>query len=252
MNSEREKTMRTGDLFAQPAPSRLSFDIEIADIIELAPGDDLDAHGPFKISCAAAIDERGVVKHWYAKDACGTPGGSLDAAGARAVLAHLREAQKRGAMVCAWNGLSFDLRWLGAAANDVALAREVALELYDPMFQFFILRGFPIGLAAVADGLGIVETKLMHGADAPKEWARGNHQLVLDYVAGDCRLTDGVVARILERGEIRWRTKKGSVSSEPLRRLLRVKELLSAPDPDTSWMREPIPRSKFTGWLTAN
>ena len=86
---------------------------------------------------------------------------------AHTFLRRFAQEQKRGAMVSAWNGLSFDLRWLGAAANDVALAREVALELYDPMFQFFILRGFPIGLAAVADGLGIVETKLMHGADAP-------------------------------------------------------------------------------------
>jgi hypothetical protein len=233
----------------EKAPARVSFDIEIANEIDLKPGEDLDQHGPFDISCAAAITDRGEVKHWYAKDAAGAVQRSLDAAGARAVLAHLRGEQRRGAMICAWNGLSFDLRWLGHAAHDLPLAREVALDLYDPMFQFFVLRGFPVGLASVAAGLGIAEKKLMHGADAPKEWARGNHQAVLDYVAGDCSLTDGVISRILDQGEIRWRTKKGTISAERIKKLLRVRELLGAPLPDTSWMSDPLPRAKFTRWL---
>jgi hypothetical protein len=237
-----------GSLFAG-ASARISFDIEIADEIDLKPGEDLDQYGPFKISCAAAITERGELTHWYAKDSAGVVQRALDAHGARAVLLHLREAQRAGAMVCAWNGLSFDLRWLGHAADDRKLAREIALDLFDPMFQFFVLRGFPVGLASVAAGLGIEEKKLMHGADAPKEWARGNHQAVLDYVAGDCRLTDSVIARIIDKGEIRWRTKKGSVSSEPMPKLLAVRELLNAPLPDTSWMSEPMPRVKFTRWL---
>ena len=33
---------------------RVSFDIEIANIFELKPGEDLDQYGPFDISCAAA------------------------------------------------------------------------------------------------------------------------------------------------------------------------------------------------------
>ncbi|MBK8177567.1 MAG: hypothetical protein IPK67_01390 [Planctomycetes bacterium] len=229
--------------------ARLAFDIELADVIELAPGDDLDRHGPFKIACAAAVDERGLVRHWHGSVTRGQPGGHLDAAGAKEVLLHLRAAQRAGAMVTAWNGLSFDLRWLGHAAGDLGLAREVARELFDPMFQFFVLKGYPVGLAAVADGMGIAEKKSMHGEDAPKEWARGNHQAVLDYVAGDCRLTDAVVARILETGEIRWRTKKGTLSREALRRLLPVRDLLHAPEPDVSWMTTPLPRSKFTAWL---
>jgi hypothetical protein len=28
-----------------------------------------------------------------------------------------------------------------------------------------------------------------------------------------------------------------------------VRELLHAPEPDTSWMDAPLPRSKFTQWL---
>jgi hypothetical protein len=238
------------EMFAfEAGPTRLSFDIEIANEIELKPGQDLEQYGPFDISCAAAIDDRANVRHWYGKEDDGRPRRALDAAGAHAVLEHLREEQRRGVMVCAWNGLSFDLRWLGHAADAMPLAREVALDLHDPMFQFFVQRGFPIALASVADGLGLQQKKLMNGADAPKEWARGNHQLVLDYVAGDCRITEHVVARVLALREIRWRTKKGTLSSEPMRALRRVRELLDAPLPDTSWMSEPIPRAKFTRWL---
>src|SRR6185295_10614480 len=141
-------------LFDSPR-ARVSFDIEIADQIELRAGEDLDQYGPFKISCTAAITDRGELKHWYARDSGGVVQQALDAGGAREVLLHLRNAQLSGAMVCAWNGLSFDLRWLGHAANDRELAREIALDLFDPMFQFFVLRGFPIGLASVADGLGL-------------------------------------------------------------------------------------------------
>ena len=58
------------------------------------------------------------------------------------------------------------------------------------------------------------------------------------------------VAKITALGELRWRTKLGKLSSEPMRPLRPVRELLNAPEPDTSWMREPIPRAKFCGWLT--
>ena len=229
--------------------TRVSFDIEIADVFELAPGEDLDAHGPFDISCAAAIDEAGEVRHWVSPGEDGRPAHHLDAGTAREMLTFLRAKQRAGSRVFAWNGLSFDLRWLGVAADDVALAAEIALDLYDPMFQFFVQRGFPVALAKVAEGLGIEEKKLMGGADAPVEWARGNHQLVLDYVAGDCRITDQVVAQIEKRGELRWRTRRGTLSHEPMPELRRVRDLLDAPEPDTSWMDAPMPRTKFTGWL---
>jgi hypothetical protein len=235
----------------EAAPARLSFDIEIADEIDLAPGDDLDRHGPFQIACAAALSDRGELRHWYARDAAGTPQRALDAQLAREMLLFLREAQEAKTWVCAWNGLSFDLRWLGHAADDLPLAREIALDLIDPMFQFFVQRGFPVGLQAVASGMGIAEKKLMDGADAPRQWALGKHDEVLAYVAGDCSITEQVVAAILAAGRIVWRTKKGTLSSEAMPQLRRVRELLDAPLPDIAWMSDPLPRSKFTAWLTS-
>ena len=228
---------------------RVSFDIEIANVFELGPGEDLDEYGPFDISCAAAADDRGEVVHWTSTAPDGSFANHLDVTTAHEMLSWLREEQLSGARLFAWNGLSFDLRWIGVAAQDVDLAAEVALDLYDPMFQFFVQRGFPVGLAKVAGGLGVSETKLMDGADAPVQWAQGNHQLVLDYVAGDCRITDAVVARIEETGGVTWRTSRGTLSTEPMPQLKQIRALLDAPEPDTSWMDAPLPRSKFTSWL---
>jgi hypothetical protein len=231
------------------AAPRFAFDIEIADIVELAPGEDLDRHGPFRIACAADCDRQGEVRHWYSRDADGGPADAMSPEAALECLRWLREQQLSGARLCAWNGLSFDLRWLGEAALDLPLAAEVALDLVDPMFQFFVQRGFPVGLAAVAEGLGVEETKLMSGADAPVEWARGDRQRVLDYVAGDCRITSLVVDRIAATRAIRWRTRRGTISSEPMPELRPVRELLDVPEPDTSWMDAPIPRAKFLHWI---
>jgi len=228
---------------------RVSFDIEISNIFELKPGEDLDQYGPFDISCAAAADDHDEVIHWTSLAPNGSYADHLDPATAHEMLAWLREEQLSGSRLFAWNGLSFDLRWIGVAAEDVDLAAEVALDLYDPMFQFFCQRGFPVGLAKVAAGLGVEETKLMNGADAPKQWADGNHELVLDYVAGDCRITEAVVARIEETGGVTWRTSRGTLSTEPMPKLKQIRELLDAPEPDTSWMDAPLPRSKFTSWL---
>ena len=247
---QHEQPSLFSDLPSTPAKAlRVAFDIETANLIDLAPGQDLDSAGPLDISCAAAVTDSGALRHWYMKDERGAPHGTLDASTAREMLAWLREQQLGGAKVCAWNGLSFDLRWIAHAAGDRKLAAEVALDLYDPMFQFVCQRGFPIGLASVGEALGIGEKKLMSGADAPREWAQGDRRKVLDYVAGDCRITEAIVARIEELREVRWKTKKGTISRESFPRLLKVRECLALPLPDTSWMSEPISRSKFHAWL---
>jgi hypothetical protein len=226
----------------------LSFDIEIANVFTLAPGEDLERHAPFDISVAAVAHEGGTLRHWHRTDGHGRPTGTLDVRLAREVLHYLREAQLAGTRVCAWNGLSFDLRWLGHVAQDPELASEVAQDLYDPMFQFAMRRGFPIGLAAAADGFGIAQTKTMAAERAPVEWANGNHQLVLDYVAGDCTLTNQVVSAIDRTRSIRWRTKRGDIKSEPLPSLRPVREVAQDPPPDQSWMSDPKPMSSYWAW----
>lgn len=227
----------------------MSVDIEIADIFEVPEGGDLDQFAPFHISVAAIAVPGGEEKLWFSRNPDGTIADHLNQTDALDLLHFLRDAQEDHRLF-AWNGLSFDLKWIGYAAGDIELARDVALQMYDPMFQFFMARGFPVALAKVAEAMGIKQEKLMNGADAPGEWLAGNHSQVMDYVIGDCQITNAVVQAIQTEGCIRWRTQRGKLSAEPMPVLLPVSHLFGGKLPDQNWMDAPIPVEKFTGWLT--
>jgi hypothetical protein len=227
----------------------VSFDIEISDVFELAPGEDLDSYGPFSISVASTVVHGGEEKLWYCDDDGGQPALAITAARARELLEYLDAKQRSGAMVCAWNGLGFDLRWIGHAAGDMELAARVALASYDPMFQFFTRRGFPVGLAKVAAAMGVTQTKLMDGSDAPKRWREGRFREVMDYVLGDSQMTNQVIAEIARRKSVSWVTARGTVGTEAMPRLMTVAEVIHEPEPDQSWMDKPLSRSKFFGWI---
>ena len=147
----------------------LSFDIEISDVFELGKYEDIEKYAPFHISVAATAIHNGEERIWYSEDADGSPALSVTQQRAHELLEYLDEMQQAGFMVCAWNGLNFDLKWIGHQAEDMALAARIALKSYDPMFQFFNQAGFPVGLAQVAQAMGISQEKLMDGADAPKQ-----------------------------------------------------------------------------------
>ncbi len=227
----------------------LSFDIEISDVFDLRPGEDINKYAPFHLAVASTAIVGGEERLWYSADEDGTPLTSMTRQRAGELLAYLQERQAQGDMVCAWNGLSFDLRWIGHVAGDLALAARVALKSYDPMFQFFNQRGFPIGLAAVGEAMGIEQRKSMTGADAPRLWQAGQHQAVMDYVLGDSRLTNEIVLAIMKRREIRWTTKKGVVRNERIDQLETVETVLHKPEPDQSWMDTPMPRRRFHAWF---
>ena len=231
----------------------LSVDIEISDEFELRPGEDLLDHAPFHISVAATAGSEGSHTLWHSAGADGRPALQMDQDKARELLAFLAAKQREGWQLFAWNGLSFDLRWIGYNAGDMESAAKVALGMYDPMFQFFNQRGFPVGLAAVGEAMGVGQAKLMNSADAPREWRKGNHQKVMEYVVGDCQITNQIVAAIASQGRVSWRTRAGTLSSEPMPRLKTVAEVLREPEPDQSWMKGPgLRRSKFTEWLPAH
>ena len=230
----------------------LSFDIEISDVFDLQENEDLERYAPFNLSVASTVIHGGEERLWYSQGKDGQPLLNMTRAKARELLHYLRDMQKNGYHLCAWNGLGFDLRWIGHIAKDPCLAAKVALNLYDPMFQFFNQRGFPVSLAAVGQAMNIPQRKTMSAADAPKKWRDGNHQVVMDYVLGDSRMTNQIIAAIIERQGILWVTKKGIVNNEPMPCLKTVEEILRDPEPDQSWMSTPIPRSKFHNWLSVS
>ncbi len=227
----------------------LSFDIEISDVFELRKYEDMDKYAPFHISVAATAIHKGEERVWYSEGQDGHPALNLSQQRAHELLEYLDEMQQMGFMVCAWNGLSFDLKWIGHQANDMAFAGRIALKSYDPMFQFFNQAGFPVSLANVAEAMSITQRKLMGGADAPKEWRAGNHQKVMDYCLGDCQMTNLIILAIQKARETRWVTSRGSISSKPMRRFKTVEEVTQDPEPDQSWMDTPMPKMKFYEWV---
>ena len=227
----------------------LSFDIEISDVFELGRYEDIELYAPFHIAVAATSVHGGEERMWYSEGEAGGPALNLTPQRARELLEYLDEMQHQGFTVCAWNGLGFDLKWLGHQAEDLGLAARVALKSYDPMFQFFNVAGFPVGLAKVAQAMGVSQAKIMEGADAPKQWRAGNHQQVMEYCLGDCQITNLVVVAIHAARRIRWVTGRGGISSKPIARLKSVEEVIRDPPPDQSWMDRPLPRSKFYDWV---
>jgi hypothetical protein len=227
----------------------LGFDIETSNVFDLLPGEDIDNHAPFDVAVAATQIHGGENRLWFSRDADGRPCVNLDRRHAQELLEYLEQMQRAGYAICAWKGLGFDLQWIARAANNVATASRVARGMYDPMYQFFKLKGFPIGLDAVAGGMRIGMNKTMDAADAPREWRTGNHRRVCDYVLGDARMTNEIVSAIIRRHEITWITQRGKRSTVPVPRMRTVEDCMRDPMPDQSWMSSPVPQEKFTHWL---
>lgn len=227
----------------------LSVDIEISNIFELKQHEDIEKYAPFNISVAATAIRGGEERAWYSKDEEGRPALNLTQQQAHELLEYLQDMQQRDFMVCAWNGLGFDLKWIGYNAKNMKLAAEIVLNSYDPMFQFFNQRGFPVSLAKVAEGLGIKQTKLMNGADAPKEWAKGNHEAVMEYCLGDCQMTNMIISEIVTKKCVNWITANGMNKSEPMPLLKSVRQVIDEPIADQSWMDNPPSKSKFHEWV---
>ena len=101
----------------------LSFDVEISDIFELRKHEDMEKYAPFHISVGATAIHNGEERVWYSDDDEGCPALNLTRERAHELLEYLDEMQQKGFGACAWNGLGFDLKWLGHQADDMAFAR---------------------------------------------------------------------------------------------------------------------------------
>jgi hypothetical protein len=228
-----------------------ALDIETAKDV---PGDDFDwkPHRPLGISCAAVLrcdDEKALLFH--GETAGGTPAERMSQAEASCVVRELAKLVADGYTLLTWNGLGFDFDVLGEESGLLDECRELALDHVDMMFHVFCDRGFPVALDKAAQGLDIPGKPAgMSGWLAPKLWAQGRFQDVLDYVAQDVRIALEVARASEERGRFDWITRRGTSSSMNLRRgWLTAREALRLPAPDTSWMSSPIPRDQFTQWL---
>jgi hypothetical protein len=170
---------------------------------------------------------------------------------AAALVRYLEDQVAHGYTILTWNGLGFDFDVLAEESGLLECCRELAANHVDMMFHVFCQLGHGVGLDAAARAMGVAgKTKGMTGELAPVLWARGEREKVLRYVAQDVRTTLDLARACEGCGELRWVSRSGMRRSMPLAQgWLVASEARELPLPDTSWMTDPWPRERFTGWM---
>lgn len=225
----------------------LAFDIETAAILPDGVTD-LMAHRPLGVICVAV-------------QATGERPGTWDArAGGRdrmmpdqlcEVIGYIRQRVADGYTLLTWNGCGFDLDILAEEACNHEHCCALCWDHVDPMFHVFCEKGFPVGLDRAAMGQEVQgKPPGMTGGMAPKLWAAGRYDEVLNYVCHDVRIVLEVTEASESSRQFYWVTQRGKLSSMPLARGWHdVRSAAQLPEPDTSWMDNPMPRSRFTAWM---
>lgn len=229
----------------------LVFDIETAAEIP-GSGSDWRQHRPLGITCAAALplDAENPVL-FYAKKEDGMQANRMSRDQAQEFVDYLGQMVAEGYTLLTWNGLGFDFAVLAEESGDINSCKELALNHVDVMFHVFCQLGHPVALDMAAQALGVPgKIPGMSGALAPKLWAEGRYQEVLDYVAQDVITAMQIAQKCEEQGDFKWKTRKGTIGQMPLKQgWLNVQDALQLPEPDTSWMSNPISRTQFTAWI---
>lgn len=228
-----------------------AFDIEISKVLPDSSRD-WHRHRPFGISCAATLragDPEPVL--WYDGMHSGGAyfGSSMNREQVGQLVDYLLEVVDDGFVPLTWNGLSFDFSVLAEESGRFDDCVRLALNHVDMMYQFFCIKGFPVSLAAVCEGMGLPGKEGgLTGADAPVLWQKGQYQKVLDYVAGDVDRPLKIAEKVNLLKTLYWVTKRGSRSSVPIQKWLLVTAAMDLPEPDTSWMSKAMSRRQFFAW----
>lgn len=234
----------------------LAFDIETAKVL---PEDveDIKAHRPLGITCAAAWGsdwQRPQLWYGIQGNITNAMAPQMDRNEIERMIGDLLYWCGIGGdyTLVSWNGLGFDLDIMAEESGLQYECQTLARSHIDMMFHIYRLRGYPVSLAAVGEGMNIAQQKSteISGKSAPELWRDGAHQAVLDYCAQDVRATLEIAETCERMQEIRWWSKRGNQQWINLPDgWLTVREAMKLPDPDQSWMETPIPITQFTGWL---
>ncbi len=229
----------------------LAWDIEIFN--EIPEGTtDWKALMPLGISCAATLlSDEPEPKLWHAADKS-RPMNPDELGDLVNYLACHSVGMLADYTIVTHNGTSFDWHVLAMESQLVAECKDLAMNSIDSMFHFFCIKGYPIGLDAVAKGCGLPgKTEGMDGAKAPQMWQAGEYDKVLEYVGQDVITTLKVAQTVERQRGFSWTAKSGRTNFVHIPGWRTVAEALTLPEPDTSWMSDPWPRSMFTEWMNA-
>ena len=136
------------ELFADPQPRFLAFDLEISKSIE--DFSQWKAHRPLGISCAATLLEGEPPRVWFSREPDQRIARHMNRDDLTVLVHYLEEAARQGSQILTWNGLGFDFDVLAEESESWSACRELALSHIDMMFHFFCLQGYPLGLDTVS------------------------------------------------------------------------------------------------------
>lgn len=219
----------------------LAFDIETAK--EWPDGRDWRPYRPLGISCAATLPaDTAVPRLWHGVTSDGLPGDRMTRQDVAQLVAHLAAMVGQGYAILTWNGLGFDFDVLAEESGMARECKDLALGHVDLMFHVFCELGYPVALASAAQGVNLPgKPPGMSGWMAPRIWAEGKRQQVLDYVVQDVRTALDLATLCERQGCFRWITRRGAPKQIPLPRgWLEVRAATELPEPDTSWMSRPL------------
>jgi hypothetical protein len=167
------------------------------------------------------------------------------------LVEYLATQVEHGYTIVTWNGVGFDFDILAEESGMLEECRILTVGHVDMMFHVLCKLGYGVGLDAAARGMGIKgKPEGMNGAVAPVLWAEGQREEVLQYVSQDVRTTLDLVTACEASGTMRWIARSGKARKMALPKgWLAVDQAEKLPQPNTSWMSDPWPRTKFTGWM---
>jgi hypothetical protein len=232
----------------------VAFDLEI--VKEIPDGVEWRDIRPLGISCMSFLPSDQILSSLkFHSDSMDSPiSGAMSSEELAPTISWMLDLVDDGYRLVTWNGLGFDFDVLAEESGMYEECKQLALSHVDMMFHFFCLKGFPVGLDAVARGLGFGGKMAgMTGALAPALWASPNlsdRLKVLRYVHQDAVSTLEIYERTAEMKKVNWITQKGKLSTCWLMDGWKtVKECLEIPLPDTSWMDNPMKREDFYSWI---
>lgn len=229
----------------------VAFDIETAKILPQHVSD-LKEHRPLGVACAATLaGEEPEPRLWHAPFREDASPGPMNREQLAELVRFLETAVEQGATILTWNGVGFDFDILAEESGMIDECRRLARAHVDMMFHAFCELGYPIALDSAAQAMRL-PGKSAEVAQwmAPKLWAEGETQKVLEYVAQDARATLQLALACEKQRSLHWTARSGRRRSMPLAAgWLTVDAALRLPPPDTSWMSSPLSRTRFTGWL---
>jgi hypothetical protein len=228
----------------------VAFDIEIAR--SLPDGvEDWSNYRPLGISCAATLSTGAPPVLWYGSKSSGEYGDRMNPGESQELVKYLQDQVDQGRTILTWNGLGFDFDILAEESGMLAECSELALNHIDMMFHVFCIKGYALGLDKAAKGMGLAgKTPGMTGDMAPRLWQEGEYLKVLEYLKQDVQTLVDLWGAVDGLRALRWTSNRGYQQRLPLPKgWVTVEEALKLPLPDTSWMSDPWPREKFSGWL---